>query len=155
MNVGPIAPVFFDASCLTAAAGSPKGGSGFLLAQCHRGFLTAAVSESVLVEAERNVINKMDAAALANYHRLVVQLQKIVIPAPSPEQLLPYRGMVTTKDEHVVAAAILAGASVVLTLDKELSEQINQANLPLRALTAGEFIKTVLVHHPDYPHMRE
>ncbi len=75
--------MFFDASCLTAAAGSPEGGSGFLLRQCRRGFLTAAVSEAVLVEAERNVINKMGAAALANYDRLVVRLDKIVMPAPS------------------------------------------------------------------------
>ena len=155
MNANYLAPVFFDASCLTAAAGSPQGGSGFLLAQCRRGFLIAAVSESVMVEAERNVVNKMDAAALANYEWLVVQLPKIVIPAPSPEQLLPYRGMVTTKDQHVVAAAILARASVVLTLDKELAQQVSRSGLSLYALSPGEFINTILIHHPDYPHMRK
>jgi hypothetical protein len=35
--------LFFDASCLLAAAGSSTGGSAFLLSVCIRGFLKAAV----------------------------------------------------------------------------------------------------------------
>lgn len=48
--------LFFDASCLIAAAGSPTGGSAFLLSMCAAGFLRGAVSEAVLVEIERHVV---------------------------------------------------------------------------------------------------
>lgn len=54
MNIDRNTLLFFDASCLIAAAGSPTGGSGFLLALCARGLLRAACSQPVLVEAERN-----------------------------------------------------------------------------------------------------
>jgi len=40
--------LFFDATCLIAAAGSPTGGSGFLLSVCLAGFLKAGSSPSVL-----------------------------------------------------------------------------------------------------------
>ena len=51
--------LFFDATCLIAAAGSPSGGSGFLLSVCQSGFLNAFSSRSVLVEAERNITAKL------------------------------------------------------------------------------------------------
>jgi hypothetical protein len=47
--------LFFDSTCLIAAAGSPSGGSGFLLSLCARGFLKTAVSQPVLLEAQRNI----------------------------------------------------------------------------------------------------
>lgn len=68
MSIDADTLVFFDASCLIAAAGSPSGGSGFLLDVCSRGFLQAAVSPQVLVEAERNVRGKLPAAALGLLH---------------------------------------------------------------------------------------
>jgi hypothetical protein len=43
--------LFLDASPLIAAAGSPAGGPGFLLSLCARGYLKAAVSQPVLLEA--------------------------------------------------------------------------------------------------------
>jgi predicted nucleic acid-binding protein len=47
--------LFFDSSCLIAAAGSPTGGSGFLLSLCGRQFLKVAISQAVLLEAQRNI----------------------------------------------------------------------------------------------------
>lgn len=47
--------LFFDASSLVAAAGSPTGGSAFLLLVCQKGFLRASSSQGVLIEAERNI----------------------------------------------------------------------------------------------------
>ena len=55
--------LFFDATCLIAAAGSPTGGSGFLLSVCQAGFLKACSAPSVLLEAERNISAKLPPAA--------------------------------------------------------------------------------------------
>jgi hypothetical protein len=59
--------LFFDASCLIAAAGSPSGGSGFLLSLCGRGYLQAVVSQPVLIEAQRNIQNKIGADAVKRF----------------------------------------------------------------------------------------
>lgn len=75
--------LFFDASCLIAAAGSPNGGSGFLLSVCSRGFLKAAVSQPVLLEAERNIFENLGNEALHVYHRLIVLTPMMVVPVPS------------------------------------------------------------------------
>ncbi len=147
--------LFFDASCLIAGAGSPSGGSGFLLSVCARGYLQAAVSEPVLAEAERNILENFGLGAMATYDRMVVQLPKLVVPTPSKAKQQRYRGIVNAKDEHVLAAASTAQAAFPLTLDQPLALQVNQANLSVTALSPANFIKTILTQHADYPRMRE
>lgn len=143
--------LFFDASCLIAAAGSPTGGSSFLLSLCAGGLLKAAVSQSVLLEAERNILAKRGPAVLNTYYRLVMLTPCTVVPLPSKAEQRLHREIVGEKDEHVVAAAIAAKAPFLLTLDKKIAERVNQADLPTTALSPGEFIKTVLPLHADYP----
>jgi hypothetical protein len=58
------------------------------------------------------------------------------------------------KDAHVLAAALSVQAPFLITLDQRLAAAINQANLPIRALSPGEFITTELPTHPAYPVMR-
>jgi hypothetical protein len=63
--------LFFDSSCLIAAAGSPTGGSGFLLSLCARGVLKAAVSQYVLLEAQRNVQTKLGDEADNHFYNFI------------------------------------------------------------------------------------
>jgi len=63
--------LFFDASCLIAAAGSPSGGSGFLLSLCARGYLKATISQPVLLEAQRNIQKKLGDNALKRFFALL------------------------------------------------------------------------------------
>lgn len=147
--------IFFDASCLIAAAGSPSGGSGFVLSLCGRYLLRGAVSPPVLVEAERNVRQKLGPEPLERYHRLIVVTPLLLASSPSPRQLARCQPIVGAKDAHVLAAALASRAPYLLTLDRRLAERINQANLGIRALSPGEFITTVLPEHADYPSVRE
>src|SRR5213076_1046467 len=78
--------LFFDASCLIAAAGSATGGSAFLLSVCSQGFLKAAVSQPVLLEAERNVLDNLAAEAVGHYYRLVATTPMRVIAVPLPTE---------------------------------------------------------------------
>ncbi|MBI2910011.1 MAG: PIN domain-containing protein [Chloroflexi bacterium] len=154
MTVGPTTLLFFDASCLIAATGSPSGGSAFLLSVCARGLLRAAVSQAVLLEAERNIRLKLPPDALGVYRRLIVLTPMTIVALPSKADQRRYRTIVGEKDEHVVAAAISAGAPFLLTLDTRLQKSVNEANLPIQALSPAAFIKTVLIHHVDYPSIR-
>lgn len=146
--------LFFDASCLIAAAGSPTGGSSFLLAVCARGFLRAAVSQLVLVEAEGNILRNLSPAAWQRYQEQILTLPLVVAPVPGTEELDRLAPLVTPKDAHVFAAALALQAPFLISLDRPLLQQINQARLPLEARTPGEFITGELPQHPDYRSLR-
>jgi predicted nucleic acid-binding protein len=146
--------LFFDASRLIAAAGSPTGGSGFLLAVCARGLLRAACSQPVLVEAERNVVAKMKSEALSNYHRILASTPFVIAPVPSEEERRFLKGVVEEKDEHVLAAALAVEAPFLIALDHGLMAGVNEVELDIRALSPGGFIKTIIPSHVDYPKVR-
>jgi hypothetical protein len=79
--------VFFDSSCLIAAAGSPSGGSGFLLSLCARDFLKAAVSQSVLLEAQRNIQAKLGEGSIRRYFNLLAVVPFALASLPDREEL--------------------------------------------------------------------
>lgn len=151
MNVDRTTLLFFDASCLVAASRSPTGGSGFLLRLCALEFLEGAVSQAVLLEAERNISRKFPLMVLTTYDQLLARIPLAIAPLPTAAQRQRYRGLVSEKDEHVVASAVAVGAPYLLTLDQPLIRQVNQAKLPVQAFSPAEFIKTVLPQHVDYP----
>jgi predicted nucleic acid-binding protein len=151
MSIGRHTLLFFDAAALMAAAGSPSGGSGFLLSLADRGTLRGAVSPGVLAEATRNVASKMGPVQIATLRSLVVQTPLAVTPVPSAETENLYSGKINNKDLHVVAAAIEAKADFLITLDRPLVEEAADAGLPISVLTPQQFIVTQLPSHPDYP----
>ena len=146
--------LFFDASCLVAAAGSPTGGSGFLLSVCSREFLKAAVSQPVLLEAQRNVLDNLGGDSVGRFYRLVATTPMTVVALPSPTTQRSYEQVVGEKDAHVLAAAVVAAAPFLITLDQRLEKRVNEAKVGVTALSPGGFIKTILIQHRDYPTMR-
>lgn len=151
MNIDRSAPIFFDASCLIAATGSPTGGSGFLLDLCARSLLQGIVTHVILLEAERNIEAKLTPEALGRYHALLRSIPFNVAPVPELAGDHPIRQAVTAKDVHVVAAATAVGAPYLVTLDRGLIGHVNGAGLGIHALTPGDFIKQILPHHVDSP----
>ena len=106
--------LFLDATCLIAAAGSPTGGSGFLLSVCQSGFLKACSSPSVLVEAERNITAKLPASALGTYH-LQLATTPITLVSTPPKRAIQQYDSLFGKDAPVVASAVAAGAPYLFT----------------------------------------
>ena len=151
MTIDHTTQIFFDASCLIAAAGSPNGGSGFLLSLCEKRHLQAVISTYVMAEAARNIQDRMAPAAWVNYQVLLIAVPFIIAPVPNPLPVLP---PVNAKDIHVVAAAVVAGCAYLLTLDKGLLAEANQAQLDFPVLLPGDFIKTVLPTHVDFLNLR-
>lgn len=146
--------LFFDAACLIAASASPSGGSGFLLSLCGRRLLRGAVSQHVLLETERNIQAKMGQQVLRSYHSLLLLIPLTVAPVPQVTHRQPWQSIVNSKDHHVVAAALACKAPYLLTLDRQLKLQANQAGLSLQAMSPGEFIKNALPRHVNYPSLR-
>ena len=155
MTIDRATVLFFDASCLIAAAGSPSGGSGFLLMVCARGYLTAAASQPVLLEAERNIRDKLGREALARYRELLITTPMRIAPVPAEADRELVRGVINEKDEHGIASALAAGATFLITLDRGLAAEVTEAGLPLQDLSPGDFIRTLLPTHTDYPSVRD
>jgi predicted nucleic acid-binding protein len=143
--------VFFDSSCLIAAAGSPSGGSGFLLSLYARNIIKAAVSQSVLLEAQRNVQSKLGEESIRRYFNLLAVVPFALASLPEREELKRLMNLINRKDIHVIAAALEIRAPYLLALDKGLVLEINRANLGIQALSPGDFIKTILPTHADHP----
>jgi len=146
--------LFFDASCLIAAAGSPTGVSGFLLSLCVRRLLRGTVSQAVLLEAERNILSKLRPQALDTYHNLLQTVHLNMAPIPPVPLESAWLQEVNAKDVHVVASTLAAKATFVLTLDRTLAIEINRTALPIEALTPADFIRNVLPGHVNYPTLR-
>src|SRR5437016_3696789 len=104
MSIDAQTRIFFDASCLVAAAGSPRGGSGFLLGLCFRGFLQAVVSPMVLLEARRNIRNKLPPAALTRFDGYLADLSRGFVALEPDLSWGSLEGIVGQKDAHVLAA---------------------------------------------------
>jgi predicted nucleic acid-binding protein len=147
--------LFFDASCLIAAAGSPSGGSGFLLSLCARGYLKAAVSQLVLLEAQRNIQNKLGDDAIKRFYNLLAIVPFSLASLPARIKLEELGMKVNKKDVHVVAAALEFHSPFLLTLDKGFALEVNKSNLDVQAFSPGDFIKTVLPKHVDYPSAKD
>ena len=147
--------LFFDSSCLIAAAGSPSGGSGFLLSLCARGYLKAAVSQPVLLESQKNIQSKLGDKAVKRFYNLLAIVPFSLAPLPDKDDFARLEKLVNKKDVHVVAAALEINAPFLLTLDKGLVLEVNMADMGIQALIPEGFIKTLLPHHIEYPSERE
>jgi predicted nucleic acid-binding protein len=155
MPIDETTVLFFDSSCLIAAAGSPTGGSSLLLAICAQGFLKGAVSHAVLSEAEGNILTNLQPQALNRYRQEILRNPLIITPIPSTTERETAAPITGEKDAHVLASALHIGADYLITLDKGLIARITQEEeLSVAALTPGEFITTTLPTHPAYPSIR-
>jgi len=147
--------LFFDSSCLVAAAGSPTGGSGFLLSLCARGYLKAAVSQPVLLEAQKNILSNLGDEAIKRFYSLLAVVPFSLASLPDKAEFARLEKLVNKKDVHVLAAALEVHSPYLLTLDKSLELEVNKASLGIQAFSPGVFIKSVLPSHFDYPYARD
>ena len=146
--------IFFDVSCLIAAAGSPLGGSGFLLSLCAHGWIKGVVSHTVLLEAEKNIETKLGQYALSRYHTLLKIVPFLIAPIPPISRQPAWLQSVNAKDVHVVAAISSVTAPYLLTFDRQLITQVNLGTLQVYAVTPGDSIQKILPTHLDYTEFR-
>ena len=105
------------------------------------------------MEVERNVSRQLGREAVDRYHAQLETSSLNVVPVPSTRTSL-YAAVVGEKDAHVVGAAVAGNAQFLITLDKRLATRVNEADLGVRALSPGDFIKGILPEHDDFHSIR-
>ena len=113
---------------------------------CHGQRFRGAISTRVLLEARRNIAEKFEEQELVRFYRQISDLDPEMVPPPSRERMEKCIPLTTEKDAHVLAAALECGAAYLITLDRRhlLNEAVESAGLPVRTITPGDFLKTVV-----------
>lgn len=140
------AKLFVDASVFVAAAGSPEGGSSFVLKLCKRGRFSGVCTKLVLLEAQRNIHRKLGAEALLRFYQGLAELDPSLEALPTAEELAACEAIVGEKDAHGLAAALKSGAAFLLTLDRRhfMTEKVRDARLDLVVMTPRNFLRELL-----------
>jgi predicted nucleic acid-binding protein len=110
--------VFLDTSALLAGLASTTGASGKILALGEAGILTLVVSEQVLVEAERNLQDKLP-NAIPEYERFLNACPLESIPDPSTGDVGKVKDIIHPKDASILAAAKNAQVDYLVTLNRK------------------------------------
>ncbi len=109
--------VFVDADVIFAGAASPSqhGASLVILRMAEITLIEAVTSQQAIVEAERNLAEKLPAALPA--FRLLVARCLRVVPDPRPADLLPYVGLADLEDLPLLVAALREGCAWLVTFN--------------------------------------
>lgn len=146
--------LFFDASVLVAGAHSETGGSPLLLDACRQGGFTAQVTSLVVLETIHALERDFPRRSLARFYGYLVGINWQLLPVPPEEKLHAYASLIDPKDLHVLAAAVEGESEFLLTLDRKhvlaAAEKVEQADLPIKILTPGDFIQQYYPLHEAY-----
>jgi hypothetical protein len=109
--------IFLDADVLFAGAASPSqhGGSLVVLRMAEITLIEALTSGQVIVEAERNLAEKLPQALPA--FRLLTSRCLRVVPDPSAADLEPHRGLADPEDLPILVAALREGCPWLVTFN--------------------------------------
>ena len=138
--------LFFDASVLVATAGSTTGASALVVEACHRGLTRAVSSRAVLLEAERNIRNKLGSNPLLRFYEALGLVDFEIVPDPTSREIEAQARIIHAKDAHVLAAASGAGIDFLLTLDRKhfMTRAVLEAGLSFAILTPGDFLRRLV-----------
>ena len=136
--------IFLDASVLFSAAYSSSGFARDLLASGYRRDVILSVSRDVVEEVTRNLSGKKPHALTTL--RGFVASGSLTVVAPDPSVVHQCAEIVEPKDAHVVAAAIAAEASMLVTYDRKhlLSRADDiQRLFDITVMTPEEILRTL------------
>ena len=132
--------VFVDADVLFAgsASASEHGASLVVLRLAEVTLIEALASEQVIIEAERNLADKLP-ATLPLFRLLIDRCLKIV-PDPAPEQFVLFTGLADPKDMPILAAAVLNHCPWLVSFHVR---HYRPGHPEIAVLPPGEFIQRV------------
>ena len=110
--------VFMDTSALIAGLASPTGASHVILALAEGELITLVIAEEVLVEAERNLQEKLP-RALPEYRRFLAACPLERAAMPSAAEVAAAKEMIHPKDAPILAAAMSLEADYLVTLKRK------------------------------------
>lgn len=141
---------FFDTSVLFSAIVSAEGASRELLKRHHRGEIALVISDYVRLEVERNLIQKV--SSKAGVMDLLLDLLDLEIVHAPVEDVRRAMDYAEAKDAPIIAAALVANCTHLLTFDKQhlLDIEAVVKGSGLKVMTPGSLLQ-FLNANPNLP----
>lgn len=133
--------VFLDTSALIAGVVSAKGAARAVLQLAETGLIEVIVSKQVVVEADRNIEEKLP-ELLDAYREFIALLSPLLIDDPHHKDIKGFLEMINPDDAPILAAAVNAGADFLVTWDRKhfIGRKFDLQN-NMKIVTPGEFLK--------------
>lgn len=141
--------VFLDANIFFAAAGSPKGGSGFILEIAKKGKLEIVTVGQALLEAERNILKKLGVRYLNRHYQNLLEAKPKIQPIGfiTVEEIAKLKKLLSIKDIPILFGAIVSNANFLITLDRKHflgNEKLKKLEFPFKIINPGDFLREYL-----------
>ena len=141
-NLTKVSKVFIDSSVLIAAAISSKGSARDLIIKSLHGEFEIVISDLVIEETQRNLVNKAPKALSAL--QLFLEALNPEVVSPTKTLISKTAKVIEAKDAAIVAGAILSKADYLVSYDRkhllQLKEKI-KINFQVRVVTPDELVK--------------
>ena len=133
--------VFLDTSALIAGVASSRGAARALLQLAEIGLLEVIVSRQVIVEADRNIEEKLP-EMLNEYREFIELLAPVLIDDPRQKDVERFLKVINYDDAPILASAVGSGADFLITWDRKhfIGKNIH-THSNLKIVTPGEFLK--------------
>lgn len=133
--------VFLDTSALIAGIVSSKGAARAVLQLAEIGLIELIVSRQVIVEADRNIEEKLP-EMLSEYREFIKLLEPVLVDDPRGKDVAKYLTVINPDDAPILASAVISGADFLITWDRKhfIGKNI-RIHSNLKIVTPGEFLK--------------
>jgi predicted nucleic acid-binding protein len=133
--------VFLDTSALIAGIASSKGAARAVLQLAEIGLIELIVSRQVIVEADRNIEEKLP-EMLNEYRGFIKLLAPVLVDDPLQKDIAKYLTVINPDDAPILASAVISDADFLVTWDKRhfIGKNI-RIHSSLKIVTPGEFLK--------------
>jgi putative PIN family toxin of toxin-antitoxin system len=133
--------VFLDTSALIAGIASAKGAAREVLQLAETGLIEVIVSRQVIVEADRNIEDKLP-EMLSEYREFIKLLAPVLVDDPPRGQIKRFLTVINPDDAPILAAAVNAEADFLITWDRKhfIGKNIH-IHPDMKIVTPGEFLK--------------
>ena len=133
--------VFIDTSALIAGTLSPTGAAHEVLRPCEAGVVKALMSRQVLVEADRNISEKLPALQ-SEYRVFLKHLSSLIVEDPSKLAVEQACEIIHHNDAPILAAAIEASVDYLVTWNtRHFQKKAVRDYVQFPILTPGEFLE--------------
>lgn len=132
--------VFIDTSALIAGIVSTTGAAREVLRLCEAGIVEALVSRQVLVEADRNLSEKLP-SLVEEFRDFMRQMAPVLLNDPSPGEVRRASRVIHYKDAPILAAAIRADIDCLVTWNtRHFKKRDVTEAVRFKIVTPGEFL---------------
>lgn len=138
--------VLIDANVFFAAAGSPKGGSGFVLELAKKKKLEVITVNQALLEAEQNILKKLGPRYLNRHYQNLLEIKPKIQPIEfvTLREIAKLKKILPEKDIPILLGVIFSKSQILITLDRKHflgNEKLKGLKLPFEIMNPGEFLR--------------